>query len=97
MESVESEVTLSKKKRSASGTGSIRKRPDGRWEGRYTVGYDPKTGKQIRKSVYGKTQKEVRDKMIVFLAEISQDIYIEPSKIKLQDWLKTWLDEFSVD
>ena len=43
-------------KRSASGTGSIRKRPDGRREGRYTVGIDPKTGKQIRRSVYGKTQ-----------------------------------------
>lgn len=97
MESVESEGTLSKNKRSASGTGSIRKRPDGRWEGRYTVGIDPKTGKQIRRSVYGKTQREVRNKMIVFLAEISQDTYIEPSKIKLQDWLQTWIDEFSFD
>lgn len=33
-------------KRRANGEGSIRKRADGRWEGRYTVGYDPKTGKQ---------------------------------------------------
>ena len=97
MESVESEVTLSRRKRNVNGTGSIRQRPDGRWEARYTVGYDPKTGKQIRKSVYGKTQKEVRDKMLVILAEISQDTYIEPSKIKLQDWLQTWLEEFSVD
>ena len=97
MESVESEGTLSKNKRSASGTGSIRKRPDGRWEGRYTVGIDPKTGKQIRRSVYGKTQREVRNKMLVFLSEISQDTYIEPSKIKLQDWLQTWIDEFSFD
>jgi integrase len=88
---------LSKNKRSASGTGSIRKRPDGRWEGRYTVGIDPKTGKQIRRSVYGKTQREVRNKMLVFLSEISQDTYIEPSKIKLQDWLQTWIDEFSFD
>ena len=35
--------------------------------------------------------------MLVILSEISQDTYIEPSKIKLQDWLQTWLDEFSVD
>lgn len=35
--------------------------------------------------------------MLVFLAEISQDTYIEPSKIKLQDWLQTWIDEFSFD
>ena len=78
MESVESEVTLSRRKRNINGTGSIRQRPDGRWEARYTVGYDPKTGKQIRKSLYGKTLKEVRDKMLVILGEISQDTYIEP-------------------
>ena len=41
-------------------SGSIRKSADGRWEGLYSSGYDPKTGKRIRKSVYGKTQKEVR-------------------------------------
>ena len=35
--------------------------------------------------------------MLVFLSEISQDTYIEPSKIKLQDWLQTWIDEFSFD
>ena len=36
--------------RTAQGSGSIRQRPDGRWEARYTVGHDPGTGKQIRKS-----------------------------------------------
>ena len=34
-------------KRRANGEGNIRKRKDGRWEGRYTAGYDPKTGKRI--------------------------------------------------
>ena len=43
--------------RTANGSGSIRKRADGRWEGRYSVGSDPATGKQIQRSVYGKTQK----------------------------------------
>ena len=33
-------------KRRANGEGNIRKRKDGRWEGRYTVGRDPETGKQ---------------------------------------------------
>ena len=49
--------------RSAAGTGSIRKKTvtrDGReytyWEARYTEGYDPGTGKQIQRSVTGKTQ-----------------------------------------
>ena len=48
-------------KKRANGEGSIRKRKDGRWEGRYTAGYDEKTGKRIIKSVLGKTQAEVKE------------------------------------
>ena len=33
-------------KRRANGEGNIRKRKDGRWEGRYTAGYDPESGKR---------------------------------------------------
>ena len=33
-------------KKRANGEGNIRKRKDGRWEGRYTAGYDPKTGQE---------------------------------------------------
>ena len=36
-------------KKRANGEGNIRKRKDGRWEGRYTAGYDPETGKRIIK------------------------------------------------
>ena len=36
---------------------------DGRWEARYTIGFDPATGKQRQKSIYGKTQREVREKL----------------------------------
>lgn len=42
----------------ANGEGTIRKRSDGRYEGRY---YDPVA--EMQRSVYGKTQKEVREKM----------------------------------
>ena len=42
-------------KRNANGAGMIRKRSDGRWEGRYTLGFDPNTGKQRQISIYGKT------------------------------------------
>ena len=50
-------------KRRANGEGNIRKRKDGRWEGRYTVGHDPETGKAIIKNVLGKTQAEVKEKI----------------------------------
>ena len=41
----------------------MRKRPDGRWEGRYTAGRDPTTGKAIYKNVLAKTQKECKEKL----------------------------------
>lgn len=50
-------------KKRANGEGSIRKRKDGRWEGRYTAGHDPTTGKTIYKNVLGKTQAEVKEKL----------------------------------
>ena len=50
-------------KRRANGEGNIRKRKDGRWEGRYTVGHDSETGKAIIKNVLGKTQAEVKEKL----------------------------------
>ena len=53
-----------KKSRGTNGTGSIRKvvrTKNGKkytfWEGRYTAGYDPGTGKQIQRSISGKSQK----------------------------------------
>ena len=42
-------------KRRPSGDGMVRKREDGRWEGRYTAGRDPETGRVIYKNVLGKT------------------------------------------
>ena len=44
-----------RKTKGAKGGGTIRQRPDGRGGARYTLGIDSGTGKQIQKSVYGKT------------------------------------------
>lgn len=46
-------------KRNAQGTGTMRQRKDGRWECRVTVGRDPGTGKQVRKSFYAPSQAEL--------------------------------------
>ena len=40
-------------KRRANGEGNLRKRKDGRWEGRYTAGRAPETGRVIYKNVLG--------------------------------------------
>lgn len=84
-----------KQKCSAKGDGNLRKRSDGRWEGRYTVGIDPVTGKQIQKSIYGATQKEVRVRLREITAQIDEGTYLAPSGKKLGDWLGTWLKEYT--
>ena len=84
-------------KRRSNGEGSILQRADGRWEGRYSLGYNPKTGKPIRKSIYGKTKKEVRDKLVKILAEIADGKHYEPTKMLLSNWLDLWLKEYSCD
>ena len=80
--------------KNAKGGGTIRKRSDGRWEARYTLGIDPKTGKQIQKSVYGKTQKEVRQKLTAITAEIDDGTYMKPCRMTLDEWLDIWLRDY---
>ena len=80
--------------RSAQGTGTIRQRKDGRWEARYTVGRDPGTGKQIQRSVYGSTQKEVAQKLKEITVDIDKGIYTEPSRLTVEGWLDIWLSEY---
>ena len=86
-----------RKTKGAKGGGTIRQRPDGRWEARYTLGIDPGTGKQIQKSVYGKTQKEVRQKLTAITAEIDSGMYQEPCKMTVNEWLDIWLKEYMGD
>ena len=45
-------------KKRANGEGNIRKRKDGRWEGRYTAGYDEKTGKRITSRAFSARHRQ---------------------------------------
>ena len=83
-----------RKTKGAKGGGTIRQRPDGRWEARYTLGIDSGTGKQIQKSVYGKTQKDVRQKLTAITAEIDEGTYMDVPRLKTADWLNTWVEEY---
>lgn len=76
-------------KRRGNGEGSIRKRKDGRWEGRYTSGHDPATGKQIFKNVLGKSQAEVREKLQKAIAELGCE-NTPTSEYTVSEWLKVW-------
>ena len=92
---------MASSKKNAAGCGSIRKKIVKRngkeypyWEGRYTVGFDPGTGKQIQKSVTGKTQKEVAQKIKELTAALDAGTYIAPHKMTVAQWLDTWQREY---
>ena len=77
-------------KRRANGEGSIRKRHNGIWEGRIKINGLPK-------SVYGKTQSEVRMKLTEIRNDLDNDEYITPSDTTVKEWLELWQDEYLED
>ena len=92
---------MASSKKSAAGCGNIRKKvvkKNGKeypyWEARYTVGYNPGTGKQIQKSITGKTQKEVAQKLKELTAALDAGTYIAPNKTTVGQWLDTWQAEY---
>ena len=76
-------------KRRANGEGNIRKRKDGRWEGRYTAGYDA-NGKVITKNVLGRTQAEVKDKLRTAIEDSKKLDPVKAGSYTLEQWLKLW-------
>ena len=79
------------KKRKA-GDGLIRQRADGRWEGRYVVGYDdhgyPKT-----KAVFGKSKRECAEKLAALKAQLGgiPSDKLRP-EMRFADWLDHWYE-----
>ena len=82
-------------KKRANGEGNIRKRPDGRWEGRYTAGYHPKTGKRIIKNVLGKTQAEVKAKLARAIEESKEIDPIRSDEYTVAEWLRLWYELYA--
>ena len=76
-------------KRRANGEGNIRKRKDGRWEGRYTAGYDPDTGKRIIKNVLGRTQAETKAKLAAAQQECEVLDVTRADEYTVATWLRS--------
>ena len=90
--------------RGTNGTGSIRKitsTVNGKvytyWQARYTEGIDPLTGKQIQRSVTGKTQKEVAQKLRQATADIDRGTYVAPCRMTVAEWLTQWTADYLLD
>ncbi|MDR1473542.1 MAG: site-specific integrase [Lactobacillales bacterium] len=58
------------------------------------MGRDTGTGKQIQKSVYGKTQSEVLKKLKQIQVSIDNGSYSEPTSITVAGWMDIWLKEY---
>lgn len=82
-------------KKRANGEGNIRKQSDGRWEGRYTAGYDPQTGKRIIKNVLGKTQAEVKAKLAKALEDSKELDIVRTDEYTVAEWLRLWYELYA--
>ena len=82
-------------KKRANGEGNIRKRADGRWEGRYTAGYHSETGKRIIKNVLGKTQAECKAKLSAAM-EATRGIDVSRAdEYTVATWLRSWYEIYA--
>lgn len=74
-----------KARRRANGEGAIRQRPNGLWEARALV-----AGK--RRSIYGKTKREVVEKLAENRTDAKRGRFTEPSRVTLGAFLDYWLE-----
>ena len=80
-------------KRRPAGDGMVRRRDDGRWEGRIVIGHR-ENGEPLFHHVYAKTQKALLDKLHQNI-ECYRDVELtEDSRMTLGQWLDRWLTEY---
>lgn len=83
----------------ANGEGSINKYivngVQKGWRASISAGRD-KNGKVIRKQFYGRTQKEVKEKLEDFKKQLSLGALPTDDKITLEQWYYTWLFDYRI-
>ncbi len=75
-------------RKAANGRGSIRKRPDGRWEARYTAVVD---GSWKRFSVFARTHQEVSRKLAEATKARDDGVQVVSPKETVGSYLMNWL------
>ena len=76
--------------RRGNGEGTITQRQDGRWEARYTL-YTAEG--QKRPGLYGKSRKEVADKLTQALADRANGYTFDTEKMNVGGYLDRWLND----
>jgi integrase len=80
--------------RRGNGEGSITRRKDGLYMGRYTV--QTPTGKK-RKALYGKTRQEVAEKLTWAMADRDGGLVFDADNMKVGEYLERWLVDSVLD
>ena len=70
--------------------GTISKRADGRWMARLNLGYV--NGKRKRLTFYGKTRKEVAEKLVAAQRELQQGLPVAVERQTVAQYLAHWLE-----
>ena len=81
-------------KKRPDGDGTVRKRKDGRWEGRIVIGHK-EDGTPTFKSVFAKTQTELMPKLHTAINEYRGVELSGNSNMSLSEWMDRWMAEYA--
>ncbi|MBT9260225.1 MAG: site-specific integrase [Clostridiales bacterium] len=76
--------------RHGRGEGSIFRSKDGLWSAEVSLGYGP-DGKRRRVTLYGKTKREVQEKLPKLQQDALQGLPVKPERLKVQQHFEDWL------
>lgn len=72
----------------ANGEGSVRQRPDGKWEAR--ISYRDDAGRLVRRSFYASTQREARAKAKTATRRLERSLPVVDARTTLSAWADQW-------
>lgn len=68
----------------------IYQRKDGRWAGQVWV--TTSSGQRKRKTIYGSSRQEVKQKITLFNVEVATKGYVETSDMSIEQFLSEWVE-----
>src|SRR5262245_55487394 len=81
-----------KSKRRGRGEGCITQLRDGRWLAVMSAGNNPSTGKRRQRKFYGRTKKEVQEKLREAQTARAKGTLTDAGRMTVGEWLDKWLD-----
>jgi integrase len=83
-------VSRARRPKKATGEGTVYKRADGRWTAQVYV--DQSDGTRKHRTLYGRTRREVEDKMLELRRRSDAGTPIPPPELTVGAYLQEWLD-----